>query len=634
MLLLTACDRAYLPHALTLARSLDAFAPGQHLMLHLVNPDAASRDAVDALRATLRTLRVHVSTEKVQLPEGASKAAYYASARFLRMAELLNLRSDTPVLALDADALAVDDIPLDFSDKSEAEICLRLRTTESPDDTHLSVAAGAVWARSTPRSRAFFDAVATDLEAAFASGQAEWFVDQEVLGRHVALGTAEAKVRNLKSRYADWNLGDDAVFWMGKGDRKFLDVRYLLLRDSLDPDPDRRGLARDLHARYRARVPPDHRSVVMERAQRVFEQGRTLRTAIYLPRLDLPWKPEGLQAGGHPPPQGADTIELRLWWKHFAMAAQNALLRAGVECRTLELPAWEITPERIDGDSVDLALVPHRDRSGFERLRTPARYFMQAFMRPVFTLDAVGWGAASSVYPVDAAQLPAAVLGAWDAYRDAMLAGTLGSKFTQARRRSLEALRLDGAIPQRPYLFVPLQVPHDQSIARFSDVSMMELVEAALALAQGEGLELVLKAHPANPTSMAPFRESFGAGNVHWTEAHVHDAISQANCVVTINSGCGFEALLAGVPVVTMGRVEYDAVTHCARPDTLRDAWALAVAESEDQRLRRYARFVDWFLARHAIDLSRPAAAEHVLQRHLAGALADARRHREMLHAD
>jgi hypothetical protein len=92
--------------------------------------------------------------------------------------------------------------------------------------------------------------------------------------------------------------------------------------------------------------------------------------------------------------------------------------------------------------------------------------------------------------------------------------------------------------------------------------------------------------------------------------------------VVTINSGVGFEALLANVPLVCLGRSEYDTTAHAATLATLPNVWRDACAEPDDRRERRYARFVDWFLARHAVDLSRPDQAGRVLRRLLVDALA------------
>jgi hypothetical protein len=622
VLLLTAVDKGYLGHAIALARSLDEHAAGHHLVIHVINPDAESIARLQACAGSLRRLHVHVSSEKVRLPAAASKAAYYASARFLRMAELLQARDAVPVLALDADALAVGALTLDFSDKAETEICLRRRRSADAGSRHLEVAAGAVWARPTPRARMFMQAVADDLVEAFAKGEAQWFIDQEVLARHVDAASALAKVRNLKSKFADWNMGPDAVFWMGKGDRKYRDLRYLLVRGAFDEDPGRRKDAARLADAYADALAPAHRDPQVEHAARLVTAHQRLQVAVFLPRLDLPWKVSGLDRDGCPQALAEDTLEVRLWWKRFAIAASNALGRLGVDARTVELPAWEITPERVDAEGVDLALVAHRSNGDFHGQQTPTWFFMQEYFRSVFVLDPRGWGAGSSVYPVDCAALPPAVLGAWDDYRAAFLQGRLHSKFSQADRDAWPALVARRELPEQPYIFVPIQIPDDRVIVDFSDVGMAEALQAALALATQEDCKLVVKAHPANRARTRELAACIDDPRVHWTQAHVHDALLHARGVVTVNSGVGFEALLANVPLVCLGRSEYDTTAHAATLATLPNVWRDACAEPDDRRERRYARFVDWFLARHAVDLSRPDQAGRVLRRLLVDALA------------
>lgn len=628
VLLLAACDAGYLPHAIALARSLDAFAPQAHLLLHLVNPDEAAIDRVRAVAESL-SLKLHLSVEKAQLPDAAMKPAYYASARFMLMAELLAAEGSPPILALDADALAVGPLSLDFSDKPEAEICLRRRDLEGPVEDHMRVAAGAVWAKPTPGGIAFMAAVASDLQDAFASGTAKWFVDQEILGRHVLAETGGAHVRNLKSKFADWGLREDSIFWTGKGDRKYLDIRYVLLREAFDEDPARRDAARALYSRVEALVPHKDQGGVAVRARKAFARARRTRTAVFLPRLDLPWKQGGMRANGGAPVPSDDTVELRLWWKRFTMELMRMLTQHGAEPRQLEIPAWEITPERVDAEDVDLAFVPHRCHLDFGPTRTPRRFYMQEYFRPVFVVDPSGWSASSSVYPVDASKLPPAVLGAWDDYHAAFMAGNLHSKFGQSLRRPREVLEAMGDLPTGRYVFFPLQIPHDQSIRYFSDYELGEALAAALALARARQLTLVLKEHPANRPSTAAFRQQVRGPDVFWSDAHLHDLLSHADGVVTINSGAGFEALLAGKPVVSLGRAEYDVAAHRGTPETLREAWDAAVSEPPADRLQRYARFVDWFLGRHAVDLSRPVAGRHVLDRIVRHALAEAKYQRE-----
>src|SRR4029434_6963823 len=109
---------------------------------------------------------------------------------------------------------------------------------------------------------------------------------------------------------------------------------------------------------------------------------------------------------------------LRLWWKRFAMGLSFALTRSGFEVCTIEIPSWEIVPDRIDSDGYDFAFIPHRCKLDYDRGATPVAFYMQEYFRHVFVVDPDGWSASSSVYPIDSQKLPGAVLGAWDEYRN------------------------------------------------------------------------------------------------------------------------------------------------------------------------------------------------------------------------
>src|SRR5690606_6019755 len=177
VLLLTACDGGYLPHALALARSLDAVGAG-HLLLHLVNPRDEDVSLVRQVARSLRTLRLHLSTEQVCLPDAGSLPAYYASARFLRMAELLaDPATRVPLFALDADALAVAPCTLDCRDKPEAEVWLRRRELRGQEPDQVRVVAGAVGAGDSDGAAAVIHGVAESGRARFAAGDGGWFVD-------------------------------------------------------------------------------------------------------------------------------------------------------------------------------------------------------------------------------------------------------------------------------------------------------------------------------------------------------------------------------------------------------------------------------------------------------------------------
>ena len=84
--------------------------------------------------------------------------------------------------------------------------------------------------------------------------------------------------------------------------------------------------------------------------------------------------------------------------------------------------------------------------------------------------------------------------------------------------------------------------------------------------------------------------------------ANVHDLISRARGVFTINSGVGFESLIHGKPVVTFGNCDYRWATFAADQESMDEARAYVLGYSDEQR-RRAEHFVYHYFFRHAYSI-------------------------------
>jgi Capsule polysaccharide biosynthesis protein len=413
-------------------------------------------------------------------------------------------------------------------------------------------------------------------------------------------------VFNIKPRYADWEFKPTSVVWAGKGQRKSVDMRFAMLQQLLSDSMHQQVSA--LRTANEAFSDRSEANADMRRKMRIASGLVPPRVALFLPRLDQPWG-TGWRASQVPPLLTGETIELRLHWAAFAARLANAVERKGVFVDLYQVPARLIQPAEVDASGSDLALVPHRCHLDFSVGQVPVRFYMQEYFRWLFVVDAKGWSAASSSYPIDGNHVASSNPGAFDDYRHRLGSGLMDSKFSQPARHGREELVAKGLIPARDYLFFPLQIPHDQSIRYFADVTERVVVEALLAWSSRSGVPIVFKPHPANPKSMREFELLAAQAGAYWSTAHIHDLIAHARAVATINSGVGFEALLQTKPVITFGRAEYDCVTFHATTNSFEDVWRDACACSADALESRYRRFVDWFLSDYAVDLSRPQSA-------------------------
>lgn len=618
LLILSACDSDYFKYAQALVRSIDLFSPGFSFLLHIINPtDEVRKSALD-LAASLKNTKLAVSIESIDLTDWSQgeRRTYYACARFVGLPRLLKECGTTAILCLDADSLIVNPIDDDFTDKVNADVVVDLRDAENPNREHLAIAAGAIWLRPSLQVQKFALDLAEEIDSLIRNRELNWFADQIIFYRQMQAHAKSVRFFNLKRKYLDWDFGEDSIVWSAKGKRKENDLRFLVLYLLLSGDSSRTRSAKQILAAIRE----SDSSLAMSdwfvrRIERAL-QGPA-RVALFVPRLDLPWK--RVQAQSAPPALTEDVLGLRLRWHEFATRIANALEMQGLTVDLVEIPAAEIEPARLDASGADIALIPHRCHLDWNPGNTRVFFYMQEYFRWVFIVNERGWSAASSVYPVDVNALPDKASNAFQIYRDKLLKGEWSSKFDQAPQKTTDELIAEGALPATtdtddqsqylPFIFLPLQIPHDQSIRYFSPIEEIDMVKALVAWAKSRNVAIVMKPHPANKKAMGQFQEFVDDSRIFWSEANINDLIRHSTAVYTINSGVGFEALLHIKPVVTFGKVEYDCVTFHATAENLDTAWSYCRASDSSSLESKYRRFVNWFLDDYAIDMSRPEHA-------------------------
>lgn len=303
--------------------------------------------------------------------------------------------------------------------------------------------------------------------------------------------------------------------------------------------------------------------------------------------------------------ENRDQQRLRAYWGLCVERLRYALLARGHSVDVRLEQRWNITPEYISTIEADAFFIPHTSRHLFETGRN-VFFYMQVMQPWLFTVDKGGWSASSSRYPAVEYKECRDFSGVFEEYQ-ARLMNNNDSKFRQPPRRSRWQLRMAGIIPNAPYIFLPLQVPHDESILYHSDVEMADVLKRLVAWCNAKKVHLVVKGHPGNLAIRDELKPLAAGPHVRWVDGSIHDLMTHAAAVYTINSGVGFEALLHEKPVVTFGRVEYDAVTIHGRVDSLDDAWAQVKAWNKETALTEYRRFFEWFCRVYALDLENEA---------------------------
>ncbi|EFH13553.1 hypothetical protein ACFFMP_06550 [Pseudoroseomonas cervicalis] len=172
----------------------------------------------------------------------------------------------------------------------------------------------------------------------------------------------------------------------------------------------------------------------------------------------------------------------------------------------------------------------------------------------------------------------------------------------------------------RDYVLVALQLPNDSvvTLKRFEAGYVAGMRAAILALAAA-GLPVVVKRHPlCTDRAVAAMLEEVAAHpGVERSAASVHALIPASCCVLTVNSGVGYEALVYDRPVVTLGRADYDRATLALDdPAGAPDAVRRAIARHNPLLARQLV-----FLAQNVfqIDTRTPLAFQRLVLRALCG---------------
>jgi len=119
------------------------------------------------------------------------------------------------------------------------------------------------------------------------------------------------------------------------------------------------------------------------------------------------------------------------------------------------------------------------------------------------------------------------------------------------------------------YVFVALQIPTD-TVAALAYITGAELVKSVAEHYLGTNTKVRVKRHPYcnSMTVQKTLDALLQAEAIEISDASVHDLISGAKAVFTVNSGVGLEALLHSRPVIVTGECDYAYATS-AQPKSI-----------------------------------------------------------------
>lgn len=211
-------------------------------------------------------------------------------------------------------------------------------------------------------------------------------------------------------------------------------------------------------------------------------------------------------------------------------------------------------------------------------------HYKAAYLPNMMHFDRLGYSGWSELCDLDAgrlADIPDSLADEFHGRAFAAYAGAGKSKHPQNEEEPVTAT---------DYVFIPLQLPADSVIALklFPDDYLRAMRTVIEVLAQS-GARVIVKRHPlCTDPAVATLLAQLASGRVQISTASVHALLRKCRCVVTLNSGVGFEALMYLRPVVCLGKTDYaKACTELADPSGIAEAVEKAVATKNDALIRR-----------------------------------------------
>lgn len=536
--IVAACDSEYfIQHAPAFVSSISENTD-QSIHIHVANPTDEVFSLACILSAVSKNRVTYTFNEYPLTRNKDADRTYYACLRFLIANKLLSTADD--ILILDIDCLVmrkIEKIPSEYSIGYFPREPIEGTVGWERDGT--KVAAGAVYFSASEGGK-FISHLLQDMLSRMTL---RWFADQ------IAISEVFAKHKNhaieFDSQFMDWEFVEGTTIWTGKGPRKYENQTYLQKKSYFET--------------------------------LVSQKINSWDKVLLFPRQDISFK-ETLVVSRD---RSWLTHEIRQYW----VAYKEQCVEAGYS--VIESPRWMFNSsiEKFLSEKVKSILVGHVEKKvwgGSSRVK----YYMQTVFPWLFTEDSIGWGGGlGSLSDLNLNDYPQES----KLYNELKLYVEQGmSKFQQPDF----SVKYDGE-----YIFVPLQLPHDETIKYHSNVSVEKFVEKLCIWSETSGKKIVFKGHPANLGSMRPLIDTIEKYRncTYITQASIYEMAEGAEAVYVINSGVGQECMVKGHCVVAFGDAEYSPAVISGDIDNLDRVYQQVRDSDFESRLARYKRWFAWY---------------------------------------
>lgn len=228
-----------------------------------------------------------------------------------------------------------------------------------------------------------------------------------------------------------------------------------------------------------------------------------------------------------------------------------------------------------------------------------------AYIAPYYYLDPVGTRYLSSIggmgFDPDLIDPQAAL-----AFQRELYAAQAVPRISRCEQPDLRLPVPEGCIA------VFLQSESHRGVGEALYVTMRQIVKTLLA--REDPRPIVVKPHPHDidfETLDWLMRKERKDPRFHILPANIHDILSAASVVVTINSAVGIEAMIHSRPVITCGQADFHHATEVVRSRADLDA-AIARAEGKSWP---HAAYLYWFYMQNCLSMQSPNLGEDVMRK-------------------
>ena len=157
-----------------------------------------------------------------------------------------------------------------------------------------------------------------------------------------------------------------------------------------------------------------------------------------------------------------------------------------------------------------------------------------------------------------------------------------------------------------------LQSESHRGVGEALYVPMRQIIKALLA--REDPRPIVVKPHPRDvdfETLAWLLQKARKNPRLQIVPGNIHDILSAASLVVTINSAVGIEAMIHSRPVITCGICDFHHATEVVRS---RDDFDAAISRA-DTKTWPHAAYLYWFYKQNCVSMTSPSLGEDVMQK-------------------